>query len=164
MVATHLDRRQEEDEDRGSHREVDIRHRGYCGGMRRPPSTAPTLWKHRERRGRERRIERPSASRSRRLVAHACASRKGWLGAPWLRTRARTIAHGGVQATRESMSVTSGNVRGVSKGSRARHVRSAGRCRALLDGPYVHAGQIDVRFPGGARAKVSARAPDLMKR
>ena len=59
----------------------------------------------------ERRRERPCARGGARLATRVCASRRGWLGAPWHCARARGKVHVGVEATRESRHVASGSVR-----------------------------------------------------
>ena len=135
---------------------------GVGRGYEDCPRLLPRDGSDRERRRGERTIGRRSARASCHLVARRCASRRGWLGAPWQRARARSTAHGGVQATREPRSVASGRVRKGSEGGRERGARNAGPCCYLTDGPYDPARQLGAVFRGaiGVQKAANCRKPE----
>ena len=110
-AATHLERRGEEVEGRHAARGLDRRHAEYLGGAQTALAGSHMMRTCERLDANERRRERPCARGGARLAARACASRRGWLGAPWHCARARGKAHIGVEATRESRPVASGSVR-----------------------------------------------------
>ena len=74
----------------------------------------------------ERRRERPCARGGTRLVARACASRRGCFGAPSLCARARGRLHVGVQTKREWKPMASSSVRSDREARREGGTRGGG--------------------------------------